>query len=203
MIIDLKRSIDLRWLFDPVLSFILRWYCSMTSSLKQLAKIRSVEAVEMRVSSSNRKRRGQIYANIFQTNLPLSANLLTEPQVLLSHNFLSRQYVLHTKYVVPKEKWLKDYWLYGYHAKVTQHCKLSARRSCWYPRRAQNQVQISSLRSFQKLRWRELCTAYQIYFWAKQYLTALHSFGVTIVNSGNGYQGQWAPEFLDFSLRDV
>ena len=65
--------------------------------------------------------------------------------------------------------------------KVTQHCKLSARRSCWYPRRAQNQVQISSLRSFQKLRWRELCTAYQISFWAKQYVTALHSFGVTIV----------------------
>ena len=27
MIIDLKRSIDLRWLFDPVLSFILRWSC--------------------------------------------------------------------------------------------------------------------------------------------------------------------------------
>ena len=65
--------------------------------------------------------------------------------------------------------------------KVTQHCKLSARRSCWYPRRAQNQVQISSLLSFQKLRWRELCTAYQISFWAKQYVTALHSFGVTIV----------------------
>ena len=65
--------------------------------------------------------------------------------------------------------------------KVTQHCKLSARRSCWYPRRAQNQVQISSLRSFQKLRWRELCTAYQISFWAKQYVTALHSSGVTIV----------------------
>ena len=106
MIIDLKRSIDLRWLFDPVLSFILRWSCSMTSSLKQLAKIRSVEAVEMRDSASNRKRRGQIYAKVFQTNLPLSANLLTEPQVLLSHNFLSRQYVLHTKYVVPKEKWL-------------------------------------------------------------------------------------------------
>ena len=28
MIIDLKRSIDLRWLFDPVLLFILRWSCS-------------------------------------------------------------------------------------------------------------------------------------------------------------------------------
>ena len=27
MIIDLKRSIDLRWLFDPALSFILRWSC--------------------------------------------------------------------------------------------------------------------------------------------------------------------------------
>ena len=27
MIIDLKRSIDLRWLFDGVLSFILRWSC--------------------------------------------------------------------------------------------------------------------------------------------------------------------------------
>ena len=27
MVIDLKRSIDLRWLFDPVLSFILRWSC--------------------------------------------------------------------------------------------------------------------------------------------------------------------------------
>ena len=27
MIIDLKRSIDLRWLFNPVLSFILRWSC--------------------------------------------------------------------------------------------------------------------------------------------------------------------------------
>ena len=26
--IDLKRSIDLRWLFDPVLLFILRWSCS-------------------------------------------------------------------------------------------------------------------------------------------------------------------------------
>ena len=28
MIIDLKRSIDLRWLFDSVLLFILRWSCS-------------------------------------------------------------------------------------------------------------------------------------------------------------------------------
>ena len=74
--------------------------------MNQLAKIRSVEAVEMRDSASNRKRRGQIYAKVFQTNLPLSANLLTEPQVLLSHNFLSRQYVLHTKYIVPKEKLL-------------------------------------------------------------------------------------------------
>ena len=72
--------------------------------MNQLAKIRSVEAVEMRDSASNRKRRGQIYAKVFQTNLPLSANLLTEPLVLLSHNFLSRQYVLHTKYVVLKEK---------------------------------------------------------------------------------------------------
>ena len=27
MIIDLKRSINLRWLFDPVLLFILRWSC--------------------------------------------------------------------------------------------------------------------------------------------------------------------------------
>ena len=27
MIIDLQRSIDLRWLFDPVLLFILRWSC--------------------------------------------------------------------------------------------------------------------------------------------------------------------------------
>ena len=27
MIIDLKRSIDWRWLFDPVLLFILRWSC--------------------------------------------------------------------------------------------------------------------------------------------------------------------------------
>ena len=29
MIIDLKRSIDLRWLFDQVLLFILRWSCSI------------------------------------------------------------------------------------------------------------------------------------------------------------------------------
>ena len=28
MMIDLNRSIDLRWLFDPVLLFILRWSCS-------------------------------------------------------------------------------------------------------------------------------------------------------------------------------
>ena len=82
------------------------FYSKATSSMNQLAKIRSVEAAEMRDSASNRKRRGQIYAKVFQTNLPLSANLLTEPQVLLSHNFLSRQYVLHTKYVVLKEKWL-------------------------------------------------------------------------------------------------
>ena len=27
MVIDLKRSIDLRWLFDPMLLFILRWSC--------------------------------------------------------------------------------------------------------------------------------------------------------------------------------
>ena len=73
--------------------------------MSQLAKIRSVEAVEMRDSASNRIRRGQNYAKflwiIFQTKFALFANLLTKPQVLVSHNFLSK-HVLHTKYVVPK-----------------------------------------------------------------------------------------------------
>ena len=32
MIYDLKRSVDLRWLFDPVLLFILRWFCSYEKS---------------------------------------------------------------------------------------------------------------------------------------------------------------------------
>ena len=35
MIIDLKRSIDLRWLFDPVLLFILRWSCSTLHPILQ------------------------------------------------------------------------------------------------------------------------------------------------------------------------
>ena len=33
MIIDQKRSIDLRWLFDPVLSVILRWSCCLDRRL--------------------------------------------------------------------------------------------------------------------------------------------------------------------------
>ena len=69
-----------------------------------LAKIWPVEAVEMRDSASTRKRRGQIYAEVPLNCVPDKfANFLTEPPVLLSQNFLSI-HVLHTKYVVPKEK---------------------------------------------------------------------------------------------------
>ena len=39
MIIDLKRSIDRRWLFDPVLLFILRWSC-LFGHLKQPCSIK-------------------------------------------------------------------------------------------------------------------------------------------------------------------
>ena len=38
MIIDLKRSIDLRWMFDPVLLFILRWSCFLL--VRQVRRIR-------------------------------------------------------------------------------------------------------------------------------------------------------------------
>ena len=83
---------------------------------------------------------------------------------------------------------------------ITQKWRSTAnylpRRSCWYPRRAQNQVQISSLLSFQKLRWRELCTAYQISFWAKQYVTALHSFWSD--NSGMAIKVSGLQNFLIF-----
>ena len=38
MIIDLKRSIDLRWMYDPVLLFILRWSCFLL--VRQVRRIR-------------------------------------------------------------------------------------------------------------------------------------------------------------------
>ena len=93
----------------------------------------------------------------------MSANLLTKAQVLLSHNFLSK-HGLHTKYVVSREKWLGLLTLWLSRKKWRSTANYLQRRSCWYPGRAQNQVQISLLLSFQKLRWRELCTAYQISF---------------------------------------
>ena len=37
--IDLKRSIDLRWLFDPVLSFILKWSCFPEVQSREEAEI--------------------------------------------------------------------------------------------------------------------------------------------------------------------
>ena len=94
-------------------------HCGDSLFIRRLAqctiwqKIWSVEAVEMRDSASTKKRREKNYAKVPLNCLPDKfANFLTEPQVLLSHNFLSR-YVLHTKYVVPKEKWwgLLTLWL--------------------------------------------------------------------------------------------
>ena len=128
--------------------------------------------VEMRDSASARKRREKIYAKVPLNCLPDKfANFLTEPQVLLSHNFLSK-YVLHTKYVVPKEKWwgLLTLWL----SRKSDAALQIICQEDLADIQDVNQVQISSLLSFQKLRWRELCTAYQISFWAKQYVTALH-----------------------------
>ena len=53
-IIDLKRSIDLRWLFDPVLLFILRWSCfipiCLNSSPSPVRKCITREKVKLFIS---------------------------------------------------------------------------------------------------------------------------------------------------------
>ena len=143
-------------------------HCGDSLFIRRLAqctiwqKIWSVEAVEMRDSASTRKRREKIHAKVPLNCLPDKfANFLTEPQVLLSHNFLSR-YVLHTKYVVPKEKWwgLLTLWL----SRKSDAALQIICQEDLADIQDVNQVQISSLLSFQKLRWRELCTAYQISF---------------------------------------
>ena len=108
-------------------------HCGDSLFIRRLAqctiwqKIWSVEAVEMRDSASTRKRRDNFFAKVPLNCLPDKFAISLQNHRSCCPTTFSADMSCIQSMLFPKKN-DEDYWLYGYHAKVTQHCKLSAKK---------------------------------------------------------------------------